>query len=136
MTHQCQTKTYLHYLLGIALLSLTFASTAQDREVATIQIMSRPAAAMIDSVRPLLGKGSGVSAFHDKLIVNAYPQEIAAVRSMLAQIDRPARRLIIEVRDAGNTTLSTRSFGYGVDTGHVRLGRTPPGRSNPWRLQF
>ncbi len=127
MSHRHQRGSYLHFLLGIALLSIAFASAAQEREATVIQIMSRPAAAMIESVRPLLSEGSGVSAFHDKLIINAYPQEIATVRQMLAQIDRPARRLIIEVRDAANATLSTRGFGYGVDTGSVRLGRTPPG---------
>ena len=118
---------YLHCLLATALLLAAFASLAQEREAAVIQIMSRPAAAMIDVVKPLLSEGSGVSAFHDKLIVNAYPQEIATVRQMLAQTDRPARRLIIEVRDAGNATLSSRGFGYGVNTDNVRLGRTPPG---------
>ncbi len=114
-------------LLWLLMTAVGPVALAQDRDVAVIQVMSRPAAAMLDSVRPLLAPDSSVSAYHDKLIVNASPSEVATVRRLLAELDRPARRLLIEVRDAGNTTLTTQSLGYGVSTDHVRIGRTRPG---------
>ena len=127
MMSSTKRRHIIPFLFAI-LMSMLFSDVlAQDREVVTIQIMSRPAATLIDGVRSLLGQDSGVSAFHDKLIVNATPRELTAVKALLAELDRPARRLIIEVRDGGNTTMATRSLGYGVNTGDVRIGRTPPG---------
>ena len=117
-------------LLILSLIVLTCLATlagADDRQMVVIQISSRPAAALVDAVRPLLGERDSVSAYHDRLIVNASPQAIAAVRSLLAEIDRPARRLIIEVRQAGSLSQSTQGLGYGVQTDNLRLGRVPPG---------
>jgi type II secretory pathway component GspD/PulD (secretin) len=117
----------MHHLVLFCLLLISTAVSAQATETAVIQIMSRPAASLIDPVRPLLGRDGGVSAFHDRLIVRGTPAEIAAVRALLADLDRPARRLLIEVRNAGQSSLSTQSLGYGVNTGDVRFGRVPPG---------
>jgi len=122
-------------LLFLLLLMSISTAMAESVQVATIQVMSRPAAAMIDAVRPLLGQSGGVTAFHDKLIVRGTAGEIADVRALLRQIDRPARRLLIEVREGGSLTLSTRGIGYGVDTGNVRLGHTPPGSDGQIRFQ-
>ena len=117
----------MNYLIAITLLILSATSRAADDGVAVIPIMSRPAASLVETVRPLLGSNGSVSAFHDQLIVKGTREQIAAVRSLLRDIDRPARRLIIEVRQAGSLAQSARSFGYGVDTDDVRLGRVPPG---------
>lgn len=118
----------MRQLLFIALLLITAGVAAQPPQTAVFQIKSRPAASLVESVRPLVGEQGGVSAFHDRLIVRGSPAELNAVRELVSQIDRPARRLLIEVRNAGQASLSTRSLGYGVNTGDVRLGRVPPGR--------
>ena len=117
----------MRYLTAISLLILCGFTFAANSQVVTIQIKSRPAASMVDAVRPILGQDGSVSAFHDKLIVKGTPEQITTVRAMLRQIDRPARRLIIEVRQAGQISQSSRDFGYGVSTGEVRVGRVPPG---------
>ena len=117
----------MRYLIAISLLILCGFTFAANSQVVTIQIKSRPAASMVDAVRPILGQDGSVSAFHDKLIVKGTPEQITTVRAMLRQIDRPARRLIIEVRQAGQISQSSRDFGYGVSTGEVRVGRVPPG---------
>lgn len=113
--------------LATLLLLLSALAYADDIQVVSIPVMSQPAAALVDTIRPLLGRNGGVSAFRDRLVVRGTPQQVAAVRSLLSEIDRPARRLIIEVRQTGNLSLSTRGFGYGVDTGNVRLGQVRPG---------
>lgn len=106
-----------------------------DNQVATIQLMSRPAASVIDAIRPILGQDSSVSAFHDRLIVKGTSKEIATVRAMLAELDRPSRRLIIEVRQAGQFSQSSSDLGYGVNTGDVKIGRAPPGSDAQVRYQ-
>jgi len=127
----------MRYLITVLFLVLSGISQAANSEVATIRIMSRPAASMVDTVRPMLGQDGSVSAFHDKLIVKGTPDEIAAVRAMLMEIDRPARRLIIEVRQAGKLSQSSRSLGYGVSTGDVQIGRvTPPGNDADAQLRY
>ena len=125
----------MRYLIAISLLILCGITFAANSQVVTIQIKSRPAASMVDAVRPILGQDGSVSAFHDKLIVKGTPEQITAVRAMLRQIDRPARRLIIEVRQAGQLSQSSRDFGYGVSTGDVRIGRVPPGSDAQVRYQ-
>ena len=115
----------MRHLFVLLLLLITGMATANDVQVATMIVKSRPAAAMIDIVRPLLGENGGVSAFHDKLIVRGSPRQIAAVRALLKDIDRPARRLIIEVRNSGSLDAFDRDLSYGARTGDVRLGRAP-----------
>ena len=117
----------MRVLEGTLLLLLSALAFADDIQVVSIPVVSQPAAALVDTVRPLLGRDGGVSAFRDRLLVRGTTHQIAAVRSLLSEIDRPPRRLIIEVRQAGKLSLSTRGLGYGVDTGNVRLGQASPG---------
>jgi len=125
----------LRYFIAVALMLLASHGRAVGGEVVVIPVKSQPAAALVDAVRPLLGERGSVSAYYDRLIVRGSQDEIAAVRALLREIDRPARRLIIEVRQSGDLTLSTQQFGYGVRTDNVHLGRVPPGREAQIGLQ-
>jgi len=118
----------LRHLIALALILLSSLGRAGDGEVVVIPIRSQPAAALVETVRPLVGERGSVSAYHDRLIVKGSRDDIAAVRALLREIDRPARRLIIEVRQRGGLTLSTQQSGFGLHTDDVRLGRVPPGR--------
>jgi hypothetical protein len=113
-------------LIVFLLLLLSGLASAERTEVTTIPVMGQPAAALVEAVRPLLGRDGSVSAWRDMLIVRGTREQLAAVRSLVSEIDRPPRRLIIEVRQGGQLSLSTRGIGYGVDTGNVRLGRANP----------
>jgi hypothetical protein len=113
--------------LLLVLWLLLGAASAQSNRIETFVVRSQPAAALIDVVRPLLSDGAAVSAYYDKLIVNGSADDLARVRSLLADLDRPPRRLIIEVRQAGSLSLSGSGIGYGVDTGNVEIGSTAPG---------
>ncbi|MCB1723917.1 MAG: hypothetical protein KDJ39_09515 [Gammaproteobacteria bacterium] len=112
-------------LIFLMLLGSPYAAAQDPVGVATFTVRSQPAAALVDTVRPLLGGGGGASAFHDKLIVRGSAQQIAAVRELLAQIDRPARRLLIEVRQSGRMGMSATDIGYGAASDEVRIGRAP-----------
>lgn len=113
-------------LTAALLLLLSDLAVAATLEVVTLPVTSQPAAALVDAVQPLLRPDGGASAFRDRLIVRGTRAQIAAVRELLRELDRPPRRLIIEVRHSGGVSLSTRGIGYGVDTGHVRLGEAMP----------
>lgn len=117
-------KPILALVVILVLCGGTHAQPASE----VVQIMTRPAASLIGAVRPLLGDSGGVSAHHDKLIIRGSPAQIAAVKALIAELDRPARRLIIEVRQASQVDLSSQRFGYGARTDNVELGRIPPGQ--------
>jgi type II secretory pathway component GspD/PulD (secretin) len=108
---------------------------AAEQQTQTFQVRSQPAAALVETVEPLLDEGGSVSAWFDKLIVKGTPAERQAVQSLLAEIDRPPRRLIIEVRRSGASNTATSGVGYGVRGDGVQLGRVPPGRSGQIRFQ-
>lgn len=111
-------------LIALLLLSwLGVASAQQMSEV--VQITSRPAASLVDAVRPVLGEGGGVSAFHDKLILRGTPEGLSAAKAIIAELDRPAERLIIEVRQGSHLDLESQRFEYGVRTDEVRIGNVP-----------
>jgi len=113
-------------LLVVTFVTLSTLALADTDRAEVLQIHSRPALDLVEVVRPLLGEHSGVVAYQDKLIVNGSAQEIARVRALLKELDRPARRLIIEVRLDGEGSLSRQSLGYGLDSGNVRIGGPPP----------
>lgn len=102
-------------------------AVAQSGRIETFIVRSQPAAALVEVVRPMLSDGAAVSAFHDRLIVNGSADDLARVRKLLADLDRPPRRLLIEVRQAGSLSLSSSGIGYGIDTGNVEIGSTAPG---------
>ena len=117
----------MRHLITATLILCSLLANADDTRVEVIPVRSQPAAELLSSVRPLLGQNGSVSAFHDKLIVSGTQDQIAAVQALLRELDRPARRLIIEVRLAATQAMSGQAFGYGADTGNLRIGRVPPG---------
>jgi hypothetical protein len=117
----------MRFLIALLLSALAATAAAQTLHIETFQVRSMPAASMVDSIRPLLGEQASVSAFHDKLIVKANPAELQQVRALLGELDRPPRRLIIEVRQAGSVALSTQGIGYGLNSDNVRIGSAAPG---------
>lgn len=119
--------TRMRYLWILLIVVVGMPSAAAEMRVETFLIKSRPAVALVETVRPLLGADASVSAYHDRLIVRGTPGDMQTVRELLRDLDRPLRRLVIEVRRGGSVALSTEGIGYGVDTGEVRLGRVPPG---------
>lgn len=115
-------------LVAVVVLLVVCGSAQAQPTAEVVQIMTRPAASLIGAVRPVLGDTGGVSAFHDKLIIRGTPEQIAAAKALIAELDRPARRLIIEVRQASQVDLSSQRFGYGARTDNIELGRVPPGQ--------
>lgn len=96
-------------LLRLCLLSWALVITvaaADDTELEVIAVEHRPAAEIGDALRPLLGADEALSWHGQQLLVRARPATLAQVRALLADLDRPARNLRIEVRwgDADDNT--------------------------------
>ncbi len=100
-----------------------------------IQLKARPAGEIIPIIKPLLEPGSSLSGINNQLIIRATPQQIAEIRKLLEQIDRPARKLIVYVRHGASYNLNRDGVSLDINRKlgrHSRIvtgRRTPPGTS-------
>ena len=78
-----------------ALLLTASVSAMADTEV--VNLSNRTSADLLPVAQNFIGKDGTVSAYGNQLIVNAAPGKIQDLRALLAQLDTPARRLLITV---------------------------------------
>ena len=82
---------------GLLALFLTFASSLSLAATEAISLNNRMAEDVIEVARSVLGHEGRVTAYGNQLIVNAPSERIEELKSLLQQLDRPARRLLISV---------------------------------------
>jgi len=82
-----------------------FAVVAHAQSLEIIQLHNRPADQVLPVVRPLLEAGASASGSGFQLFIRASPGNLAQIRQVVASLDRPARQLVIYVRqDAQGTS--------------------------------
>lgn len=103
-------------LMGTALYLFSLPSWAATE---LIELGYRSADEVLPVVQSVLGYEGKVSAYGNKLIINAEPAKIAEIRQLLGQLDTAPKRLLISVdtQEAG----SDAADGYQVD-GSARIG--------------
>ena len=104
---------------GLLALFLTFASSLSLAATEAISLNNRMAEDVIEVARSVLGHEGRVTAYGNQLIVNAPSERIEELKSLLQQLDRPARRLLISVDT--QDSLQQHDQGYRVD-GSARIG--------------
>lgn len=89
--------------LAIIVLMTSFPVSA---DTAIITLNSNTANAILPTVRNLLDPGGTASAYQGKLIINSSAENIAEIKNILSTIDKPAKQLLISVKQdgAGNET--------------------------------
>lgn len=80
----------------LASLLLVTSLTAQAA-TEVIPLQHRSSAELLPAAQSFLGKDGSVSSFEDKLIVNASPERIDDLRTLLQQLDTAPKRLMISV---------------------------------------
>ncbi len=80
----------------IASLLLAASLTAQAA-TEVLPLQHRTSAELLPTAQSFLGKDGTVSAFENKLIVNASPERIDDLRALLQQLDTAPKRLLISV---------------------------------------
>ncbi|MGE5155616.1 MAG: hypothetical protein ACM3ST_16600 [Bdellovibrio bacteriovorus] len=125
--------------LGLAVLWLLWpwglgpVALARDYPLEIIELRSRLPEELIPVLAPLAGPDGSVVGARHALFVRAAPERLADIRRALAELDRPARSLLIQVRQGSSLDTSRQgvgvwsreSWGSGEPRGRVRVG--PPG---------
>ncbi|MCB1706459.1 MAG: hypothetical protein KDI17_16450 [Halioglobus sp.] len=110
----------MRFLLIFVLLCATAPALAQ-RELTSIVVNYASAPELVTVIKPLLSAGSSVSAYQNRLVLNATPQELEKTRALLQQLDAAGQQLLVSVR----TDASGASGGRGIDVDSViRSGDT------------
>lgn len=136
-------------LIVLSLAAMLVVAAEPARTFAYLRVHSQPAEDVLDVLRPMVGGGQ-LMAHRDQLIVQGTPEEIAAVRAGLAQLDHPPRRLIIEVRLAERVGGRGRQFNTNTlerlvqrvqtldgQAAHIRTGEWRPmvAGGGPWGIE-
>jgi type II secretory pathway component GspD/PulD (secretin) len=86
-----------------------------------IELRHTTADRVLPVLRPLLEPGGVLTGQRTQLIVRASPENLAELRRALEAIDRPARRLVISVRFAGESGIERTEVSAGVRGGRMEL---------------
>jgi type II secretory pathway component GspD/PulD (secretin) len=117
--------------LGLVLCCFVSARGAlADYPIEVIELKARTLDEVLPVVRPLVGDDAAVTGMGNNLIIKASPAQVAAVRKLLAEIDRPPKRLLITVSNQGENLGSTSGYAASADikTGQGQVGINSPGR--------
>ena len=126
----CFRFRYSRRILLCAMLALTATvGMAADWPLTIISLQHRPAADLLPQIEAFVAAGGVVKAADHQLIIRTRPDNLAELRDLIRQLDRPLRRLLITVRqvsgeralDDGATLSSAPSAG---EKPIVRVWRT------------
>lgn len=109
------------------LAALLAAGAAAQTTVEVIQLRYRQADQLIPVLQPLLGRDASISNFQNQLVIRATPAELAQVKSVLASLDTPPKRLLITVRQDADVSASRREAEVSGSIGNDQARVTVPG---------
>ena len=101
-----------------------------DYPIEVIELKARTLDEVLPVVRPLVDGDAAVTGMGNKLIIKASPAQVEAVRKVLAELDRPPRRLLISVSSQGEDSGSASGYAGSADIkiGQGQIGINSPGR--------
>jgi hypothetical protein len=111
-------------------LMLILSARADEVSLEVITLHHRPASELLPVLRPFLAKDGVLKTTGDKLIVRTTSANLAELHKLIARLDRPLRRLLIEVRQLSGD----RARASGLDSKGIKVWRTDR-RDDASRLQ-
>src|SRR3569623_1173641 len=95
----CFRFRYSRRILLCAMLALTATvGMAADWPLTIISLQHRPAADLLPQIEAFVAAGGVVKAADHQLIIRTRPNNLAELRDLIRQLDRPLRRLLLTVR--------------------------------------
>lgn len=116
-------------LAGALLLGLALAAAAEPTVLEVIPLRHRLLQEVLPVLQPLVGEGGAVTGMNDQLVIRATPANLAELKRVLADLDRPYRRLRISVRQSVAGTLSgaERAYSGALEGEQARAALPDPG---------
>ena len=101
-----------------------------DYPIEVIELKARTLDEVLPVVRPLAGGDAVVTGMGNNLIIKASPAQLDAIRKLLAEIDRPPKRLLITVSNQGEDIGSASGYAGSADIkiDQGQIGINSPGR--------
>jgi hypothetical protein len=122
-----------HGLCGLVLLLGVFGGAGAvraDYPIEVIELRARTLDEVLPVVRPLIGPDAAVTGMGSQLIIKASPAQVQAVRKLLAEIDRPPKRLLISVSSQGEASGSSSGYAGSAD---IKIGQGQVGINSSGR---
>ena len=110
-------KRYRSAGIGLVLSLLAAAVTGSSYPLEIIELKGRQADEIVPIIQPFVGRDGAVTGVRNQLFIRSEPRRLDEIRTILEQIDRPPRKLMILVRQG---RLSERDLEYAA--GGVNLG--------------
>jgi hypothetical protein len=88
------------------------AGIAAAQAIEVIELRHRTAEELLPLIEPHLPDSATATGVADRLIVKAQPREIARLRSVISELDKAPRSLLVTVRGGGSS--SEQTFGFGM----------------------
>ncbi|MFK0089951.1 secretin N-terminal domain-containing protein [Pseudomonas sp. NPDC090755] len=127
----------LRPLLASLLLSFSLSALAATE---VLPLNHRTSAELLPAAQSFLGKNGTVSAFENKLIVDAEPERIDSLRALLEQLDTAPRRLLISVDNNDSNVQDNRGTArvihYGTANREGGLQQVQASEGKPALVQF
>ena len=99
------------FLAILIIFACTGSVAFAQMKIEVIPLDNRSADQLIPILRPLVSEGGTVTGMHNQLIIKTTPQNLEELKQVLATLDKPARRLLITVRQDVSGSQSGSSFG-------------------------
>jgi hypothetical protein len=98
---------------------LVCTGSLADDPIEVIELKSRPLDEILPVIRPFAGPGGSVTGMGNSLVIKTSPERLREIRRLLAELDRPPRRLLITVGNQGDSADSSRGYTARAD---IRIG--------------
>jgi hypothetical protein len=117
-------------VIGVLLLGVGYASTVfADYPIEVIELRSRAYDEILPVIQPLVGSDGTVAGMGNSLVIMAAPERLARIKQLLAELDRPPKRLLITVGNEEDRAHSSSGYRASADikTGNGQIGINSPG---------
>ena len=117
-------------VIGVLLLGVGYASTVfADYPIEVIELRSRSYDEILPVIQPLVGSDGTVAGMGNSLVIMAAPERLARIKQLLAELDRPPKRLLITVGNEEDRARSSSGYRASADikTGNSQIGINSPG---------
>lgn len=117
-------------VIGVLLLGVGYASTVfADYPIEVIELRSRSYDEILPVIQPLVGSDGTVAGMGNSLVIMAAPERLARIKQLLAELDRPPKRLLITVGNEEDRAHSSSGYRASADikTGNGQIGINSPG---------